>query len=148
MERLNKFFRLPAADRRFLLKVMFLVWTVRIGLWLLPFQVIREFLAKLGRGSVEAQREGHALIDRIVWAVTLTSDYVPAATCLTQALVTKILLNRHGYRARVRLGVAQSETGQFQAHAWVESNGAIVIGGSELFLKHYTPLPLADEEII
>ena len=148
MERLNKFLRLPAVDRRLLLKVMLVVWTVRIGLWLLPFRVMRQLLAKLGRGSVGAQMEGRALVDRVVWAVTLISGYVPAATCLTQALATKMLLDRHGYRATVRLGVARSEDGQFQAHAWVERDGVVVMGGSRSQLKHYTPFPSSDEEIL
>jgi hypothetical protein len=49
------------------------------------------------------------------------------------------LLARRGCHATVRIGVARSETGELQAHAWVEVDGSIVIGGSES-QKHYTPL--------
>jgi Transglutaminase-like superfamily len=144
---LNKFLRLPAADRRLLMKVVLLVWMVRTGLWLIPFRVMRQLLAKMARGPIVSSAEESALVARIAWAVSVTSRYVPAATCLTQALATKVLLSRNGYHAVVRIGVARSEMGRFQAHAWVESNGKIVIGGSESSLQRYTPLAAADGEL-
>jgi hypothetical protein len=61
--------------------------------------------------------------------------------------VTKLLLGRVGYDASVRIGVARSDTGEFQAHAWVESGGEIVIGGSESSLQRYTPLAAANGEL-
>jgi hypothetical protein len=87
--------------------------------------------------------EENALVERIAWAVSVTRRYVPAATCLTQALVTKFLLDRYGHHAIMRIGVRRSDSGLFQAHAWVESNGKVVIGGSES-LKHYIPLAASD----
>src|SRR5262245_48435086 len=144
---LNKFLRLPTADRRLLMKAMLLVWMVRMGLWLMPFRVMRQLLAKLARGSVESLLEENALVARIAWAVSVTSRYVPAATCLTQAIVTKLILARYGCCSILRIGVARSDSGEFQAHAWVESNGKVVIGGSESSLKNYTPLAALDGEI-
>jgi hypothetical protein len=62
-------------------------------------------------------------------------------TCLTQALATQILLGWRGHPTHLRIGVAYSETGQLQAHAWIESDGQIVVG--ELSdLPRYHPLPL------
>ena len=148
MERLNKFLCLPAADRRFLVKTLLLVWTVRLGLWLLPFRIMRHLLSTMTKGLTEAQANDSTLVNRIVWAVTKTSQYVPSATCLTQAVATKVLLGHYGHHVNVHLGVARSETGQFRAHAWVESNGTVIIGGSESFLKHYTPFPTLGEEVI
>lgn len=144
MERVSKFLRLPVSDRRLLVKALVLVWAVRVGLWLLPFRMMRQLLARLGREPAGAQVESWSLVNRIGWAVRLASRYAPAATCLTQALVTKVMLSRQGYPASVRIGVARSETGQFQAHAWVESKGSVVFGGSEVSLKHYTVLTALD----
>lgn len=148
MAHLNKFLRLPATDRRLLLKALSLVWVIRLGLWLLPFRVVRRLPLILEKGLSRAEASDRTIVNRIVWAVTKASSYVPAATCLTQAVATKVLLGRYGHRANVHLGVARNEAGQFQAHAWVESNGVTVIGGSDSFLKHYTPLSTLDEEII
>ena len=140
MARLSKFLRLRSADRGLLLKTMLLVWIVRLGLWLLPFHVVRQLLAKLAVRPSSSQNGGLDLVDRDIWAVTVACRYVPLATCLTQALVTKVLLSRHGHHATVRIGVARSDGGKLQAHAWVENNGRVVIGGSEVSLKHYIPL--------
>ena len=148
MAQLNKFLRLSAADRRLLVKALLLVWAVRLGLWLLPFRMVRRLLLRLAKGLSRDEASDCTMVNRIVWAVTRTSQYVPAATCLTQAIATKVLLGCYGHHVNVHLGVARSEAGQFQAHAWVESKGNIVIGGSELFLKRYTPFPASGEEII
>jgi hypothetical protein len=136
---LSKFLRAPADDRRLLVKGMLWVWMVRIVLWLLPFRLVRQLLARFAA----SQTRGSIFLDRVVWAVMVASRYTPAATCLTQALATKVLLSRNGYHAVVRIGVARSAAGEFQAHAWVESNGKVVIGGSES-LKHYMPLAALD----
>ena len=144
---LSKFLRLPAADRRLLVKGMLWVWMVRIVLWLLPFRLVRQLLAGFADEFGASQTRGPIFPDRVVWAVMVASRYAPAATCLTQALATKVLLSRNGYHAVVRIGVARSEAGEFQAHAWVESDGSVVIGGSESSLKRYTPLATADGEL-
>ena len=46
--------------------------------------------------------------------------------------------------ACLRIGVVKGAGGQFQAHAWVESDGVVVIGGSEPEPERYTPLPALD----
>jgi Transglutaminase-like superfamily len=144
---LGKFFRLPAADKRLFAKAMLLVWIIRLGLWLLPFRVIRKLVARPKWCDTPSSMPASGLVDRIVWAVTVASRYVPLATCLTQAFVTKLLLARYGCYSILRIGVARSESGRFQAHAWVESNGKVVIGGSESSLKHYIPLAASDGDL-
>jgi Transglutaminase-like superfamily len=148
MKLLGKFFKLPAADKRLLMKAMLLVWVVRLGLWLLPFRVMREVLAKSGREQFAFPVGESGVADRIAWAVSVTSRYVPAATCLTQAIATKFLLGRCGCQATVRIGVARSDSGRLQAHAWVESNGKVVIGGSESSLQHYIPLAASEGDLL
>jgi hypothetical protein len=66
--------------------------------------------------------------EHITWAVTCANAYLPGSgTCLAQAIVGATLLAAHGYPATVRLGVAKPETA-FEAHAWVEQEGAVVVG--------------------
>jgi hypothetical protein len=50
--------------------------------------------------------------------------------CLVQALAAKALLSRAGYPTLIRIGVAASEDGKLRAHAWLERDGEIVIGGA------------------
>lgn len=147
MGRVDKFLRLSPTDRHLLVKALLVVWAIRVGLWLLPFRVVRRLLARLMHGSTGAPASDGTLVNRIVWAVNVASRYVPMATCLTQALVSEMLLRRYGYPASMHIGVARSEGGQFQAHAWVESNGSVVIGGSEAALKRYTLLMTSDGDL-
>lgn len=145
---LRRFLRLRPADRRVLLFALLAVWTVRLGLWLLPFRVLRDLLARLTRQQpATAEASPQVVVGRVVWGVCTAARYVPSATCLTQALAAKVLLVRHGQPATVRIGVARGAAGQLQAHAWVEAYGNVLIGGSESSLSGYTRLGASDGEI-
>jgi hypothetical protein len=138
MTRLRKFLLLPAADRALFGKATVLLWGIRLALWLLPFQNLRNLLVHVTQAPTGWHRADQSSPDRIAWAVVLASRYVPQATCLTQALAAQVLLGREGHPAYLRIGVARSERGQFHAHAWVETQGKVVIGASEV--ERYTPL--------
>jgi hypothetical protein len=139
MKSLWKLFRLESSERRFLLRTAFVVWVARLGLWVVPLTTLRRAVAKLTPPE-PISLESSAKIEKIVWAVTVASHYVPAATCLTQALAGQILLAQHGEPAVLQIGVAKNEMGKLVAHAWVESRGRIVIGDSRELLR-YTRLP-------
>jgi hypothetical protein len=146
MKSLCKFLLLKPTERRFLLRTGLLLWVARLGLWLLPLPTLRCLLTKL-KPSEPIDREASANIEKIVWAVSVASRYVPAATCLTQALAGQILLAQHGEPALLQIGVAKNEAGDLEAHAWVESRGRIVIGDSrELF--RYTRLPSVEGKLL
>jgi hypothetical protein len=149
MKAIRKLLRLSLPDCYLLAKSLVLVIAVRLGLWMLPFRSVQTLLATLIYvTSKSSMQTPYAPIDRLRWAVTLTSRYVPRATCLTQALVAKVLLSQCGYSAHVRVGVARDASEQLQAHAWVESEGRIAIGGSQGYLKRYTRLSTSDGEIL
>src|SRR5690348_9642799 len=95
MKEFSKFLRLERSERRFLLRTLIMLWAARLGLWVLPLRSLRCALAKV-RSSELVGLEGSAKIEKIVWAVTVGSRYVPAATCLTQALAGEMLLAQHG----------------------------------------------------
>jgi len=42
----------------------------------------------------------------------------------------------HGYAPVIRVGVCKRDGGEFAAHAWVESEGMIIAGGSESLEKY------------
>ena len=48
------------------------------------------------------------------------------------------MLSRAGYPCELRMGVAKKAPDELIAHAWVESEGRVVIG--EFELERYTPL--------
>lgn len=133
MTSLKRFARLSPAEQRLLLQATFLVGSIRIGLWLLPFAVVRRIALRAGGKSTAAHPVNH-----LVWAVKAICRRLPGATCLTQAMAAQVLLARSGHHSRLQIGVAKDEQYGFQAHAWLITDGRILIGESEA--DRYTPI--------
>jgi hypothetical protein len=143
IRKLHTCFRLSRLERRLAIKSIALAGFVRLGLWLLPFRVMQRVCRSFGRAG--RGHRGEAGTREIVWAVRLASRYVPRATCLVQALTTQILLDRHGHAGKVHIGVALDAKLGFRAHAWVESQGKVLLGGSEE-LDHYASILVLNGE--
>lgn len=139
MRHLRRFRRLPWNDRLLLVQAGLLVIAARLMLWL-PYRLwqgqlqLNERMAKK-RGTHTAPRA-----ERIAWAVARTSRLVPGASCLTQALTTQWLLGAYGYSSTVRIGVSRNAA-HMEAHAWVEHDGRVIIGGTTDSLAHFAVLP-------
>jgi hypothetical protein len=108
-----------------------MIWA---GLQFLSFQGLRRLLARWMRVTYPAP------VEKVTWAMTVASRYVPASTCLSRALATQTLLRRGGHLSSLRIGVARDKEGALQAHAWVENEEQIVFGNLE-GLDSYTRLP-------
>ncbi len=134
---LNKFLRLPAADRSLLVRSVVLVGAARLALWALPFNVVRRLLSRPARRSSAS----YATTERIGWAISVAKRFVPNGNCLPQALAAESLLRRSGHPVELRIGVAKTDQGRLEAHAWVESGGRLVVGDLTQGLDTYTPLP-------
>lgn len=137
MHSIRKLLNLPPRERWLLVNTAALLGTVRVLLRLLPFSYVRRLLSWASRSS--RRRAANAIpVERIAWGVDVASRFVPGAGhCLTRALVTQLLLARRGYPAEVCFGVLrESKKTNFIAHAWVESNGVVVIGGTDVNLRY------------
>ena len=146
MKRLRKFLHLATSDRQLLFSAALIIGTVRLGLWLLPFQIWWHFVAEMGQTTHNRQKTDQS-VEKVVWAVAVVSRYMPGGVkCLARALATQVLLGQRGYRAQLRIGVAKGEGGHLEAHAWVESQGRVVMGGLK-DLGRYTPLSAPEAEI-
>lgn len=132
---LIKFLTLKQSDRRLLVKTLFLLAAIRVGLKLLPFHRVRSLLAKISQPNANLQRADENSTNKVVWAVTVVSPYL-RAICLPQALAAQVLLGRRGYPTQLRIGFTRNESGAMSAHAWVESQGQIVIGGTENMARY------------
>jgi Transglutaminase-like superfamily len=139
--RIRKLLELPAVDRHLLVRAWFLELAIRVGLWLFPFGQVRRRVAAVHPRPGAALRSDAD--QRIAWAVTSAARYVPAATCLTQALAAKVLLTVAGREARLRIGVAK-DGNRLSAHAWVEGNGRVIVGDHDL--SRFTVLPSVEGE--
>lgn len=129
MKRLRKFLNLNKCDRVLIINALLLLGAIRLGLKLLPFQTLRRLLARMDQPTGTLQEAEKASVDKVAWAVMVASHYIPRARCLAQALATQVLLERRGYPTQLRIGFTRGKGGQMSAHAWVESEGRVAIGG-------------------
>ena len=138
--KLQKFLDLSANEKRLLFKAAGLLLVVRISLILLPFRTVIKRIESVQPGKGLAGDPSELVCERVGWAVKVARRYMPFAKCLPQAVVAKILLARQACPAQLRIGVYKTENGALEAHAWVESEGRIVIG--ELSdISRFSPLP-------
>ncbi|MBO9613787.1 MAG: lasso peptide biosynthesis B2 protein [Dyadobacter sp.] len=110
----------------FLRAVWCLLW-IKAGLLLLPFSLFRKWYHRLSRPS-RVQETAPETMERTVWAVDTAANLLPfELLCLPRALATKYLL-RNSPALTLEIGIEINPTKQFEAHAWVEQNGNIIIG--------------------
>lgn len=128
---------LPAADLCLAGVCGILLVTMKVALWTVPFHRVKRHVER-PRGS--GWLRGKFTAQQVGMAVRLAAQYVPGATCLTSALTAQILLNRAGIDNRIHVGVALDAG--FEAHAWVESGGRILVGGAEDSSRFSTILTL------
>lgn len=140
MKLLYRLLHLETSDRQLLVATFVLLVTIRLGLWLLPFPTWRRLLTQATQARANLQQVEPTSINKVVWAVSVASRYMPGGVkCLARALATQVLLNWYGHAAKLCLGVAKGEEGKLEAHAWVESQGKVVMGGLSN-LSSFTPL--------
>lgn len=135
----RKFLRRPAADRWLLVRALVLHACVASLLRVVRFSTLRRWLDGVGaEGAVQERRLDSFTIERTTWAVRQAAAAVPwGRTCLTEALTAAALLRRAGCDARLQYGVAPGGDQILAAHAWLESRGVVVMGGSA---RAYAPL--------
>lgn len=93
-----------------------------------------------GRATLSLRRgDTDHCLDRAIWAVPAASRRVPGATCLVKALAGRLAIARCGRSAEIRIGVLP-DGDTLIAHAWLELDGRVVIGG-EASPKRYSVLP-------
>jgi hypothetical protein len=127
-----KFLRLPGSERRLVLSAALTVALVRLELWTLPLATVRRRVGKSGLRRHTALPSRPAA-ERISWAVAAAARFVPGASnCLVRALAAEAMLGRFGYHSQLKIGVGKTAAGQFEAHAWLESEGQTLIGQFDL----------------
>lgn len=68
-------------------------------------------------------------VRQTLWAVDRASWFVPGkCTCLHRALAARILLSRSGHPSRLHIGGRLDPSKGFEAHAWLEIDGRVVLG--------------------
>lgn len=134
---LRKFLRLPRSKQFVLVEAVVLLVTIRAGLCVFTFSTVRR-----GLDLVRVLRPPFTVCSysraRIQWGVYVADRYLPGTdSCLERALTAEHLLRAHGHSGVIRIGV-DGDRDEFAAHAWVESEGQVIVGGGDL--SSYTEL--------
>ena len=136
---------MPSQERWLLARCVAVVAATRLALWIAPYRVVRDATDRLSR-PVSGRRLPPGEADRIAANVERAGRVIRDASCLTQALAARVLMRRNGLDARLRLGVRRGRSGSMEAHAWIESDGRVVVGAGEI--GSFAPLrgPVRDRD--
>lgn len=136
---LRRFFALPWRERRWVAEAAVLLPSVHLLQQALPFRRWRSLLTRSLRPPPRAADGPRP--EELARAVERARRRLPGEyKCLPSAYALHLLLHRHGYASLVQVGVAHGAGGAVEAHAWVEHDGRILIGGLA-DLARFVPLP-------
>jgi hypothetical protein len=138
----TKWTRLPIVEQWLVIKVAMIFVTLRLGMFLVSLRQLQSVLGWLAAIARKLQ-QGNRQDDRnqILWVTSrLGANFLTNRSCLTEALTVQLLFWRRGYSADLRIGVSKQQNGKLIAHAWVESEGEVVIGAVDE-LPNYAVLP-------
>jgi hypothetical protein len=136
-----KWLRLPIAEQWYIFKIALLFGIVRLGMFVFSLRQLQLAAGRFAALPCSTSRCEPDERKRILWATSrLGAHFLADRSCLTEALTVQLLFWRRGYPADLRIGVAKQQNGKLIAHAWVESDGKVVIGNIDE-LSSYVMLP-------
>jgi hypothetical protein len=93
--------------------------------WIMRFREFKELHRRVGRESVRSITSTRLVPkEKLCEAMDLACVFYPKRVlCLQRSAATTVLLRRHGCGAEMVIG---AQILPFQAHAWVEVDGAVV----------------------
>lgn len=137
MRQLRYLLKMRWCERGLLLYTFSLLTCVRLGLRFLNFEQLQKAVNRVQRKPLNKPTY---TLEGVGWAINLCTKYMPGgAKCLARALTVQHLLYWQGYPFEVVIGVAKGDLNQLEAHAWVTSEGRIVVGWLP-DLERYRPL--------
>jgi hypothetical protein len=125
-----------------LVQAIVAVTSTRFALRILPLSRIRRTIWRVFSAERPLPVMRRCSQDQVIRAVVSAGKHSPiGTTCLATALVGQALLHRHGYIVELRLGVRRDSAGKFAAHAWLERQGTVVLGGPTAVVRSYSRFP-------
>lgn len=127
MRRLRKLWASPLRFKALLAEAFARLWALT-AFRFLPLPGRAQWLMRVHQ--VSQPRRADTSFEEICRAVDVAARFVPGATCLVKAQAGSAMLNRFGYAAEIKIGVAK-QSADLKAHAWVEYEGRVVVGSTE-----------------
>jgi hypothetical protein len=132
----RSFLALHGKERKIYLEAFSLLVIIRMGMWVIPYNTLQRNLNRLFPVPLNAGRPQSPEVilsaRKLSRRVREVSGFVPEATCLAQALTLQALLSGEDIHSDLAIGVTRGdEAGGIAAHAWLEVEGTVIIGGEE-----------------
>jgi hypothetical protein len=142
IETWRRFWRLSPDSRALVLKSATALAATWVGLRVAGFRRWKGVLLwftprRVGRAGVAESASAEAARSIARMQRTAARHLFFRPNCLEQSLVLWWLLQRRGIPAELRIGARKAD-GQFEAHAWVESDGVVLSDAGEGHL-HFVP---------
>lgn len=102
------------------------------------YQTIRKRLVR--PCPVDPQPERRTTVARICHATMSVARFIPDASCLTQTISCQAILSWKNIPTTITLGLQNNEGGSFNAHAWLNWNGIVVLEGDEATPQEYASI--------
>ena len=125
----RRFSALSARERRLVVETALLFAVAWAGLRVMSITSLRRLLAVSTARFSTAAAQPELLPDVTQSIRRVAARFPSSASCLVQAIAGETMLRRRGCRPELRLGVRKVRP--LDAHAWLESEGVVVVGGSE-----------------
>jgi hypothetical protein len=139
MRLIARYRHLSPAERSLFSRALLLLLVTRAGLRILPFRIVRHWMEHFRKSTCLKSVLERRRIAQVAWAIDAASRRLPGTTCLPRAMAAHFLLGRLGQKSDLRLGAALKPDGLLEAHAWVEVEGRVIIGGAVEGFQRFVP---------
>lgn len=127
--KLRTFMSHSRQQRGLIAEAMLLTWLARLAVRLIPFSWIVRWIEHKASSHQSAKIPEPALIYSLRRAVkTASRNALWKSVCMQQSLAMYSMLSRRGYGSTLRMGAKINPEGKIEAHAWLESNGQVILG--------------------
>jgi hypothetical protein len=138
-----KFAQLPRSEQSLLMQLLILIPCIKVALHIVPFRTLHHAIARVKHN--ELRPDAVRKCELLARNVSRASRAMPReGKCLAEALASQLLLNRLGVTSTLHIGVARQECGGLAAHAWLEREGSVIVGGLGAGLLTYTGIAGVD----
>jgi hypothetical protein len=131
---LRRWRALAAGDRRLVREALLWFLAIRVALRLFRFARVARWAEGRHKGRVSREDRARNAASgetpaRIGWATAAVARRIaPPRSCLAQALTAQVMLGARGRAATIRFGAKREGAGPLDAHAWLECDGAVLVG--------------------
>lgn len=133
IRRTRHFLSLAGAEQRAYWMMAWWLFVIRVALKIQDFEQLKKFLS---RQTVKGSGARSLSLTRLAQIIQNAGTRV-SSTCLSRSVAGAVVLARFGYASEIQIGVSTDQ--DFQAHAWLESEGT-AITEPEIPAAHWQPL--------